>query len=231
MTFYQLLDPVRSGDVIRAEGRKHYRYSFGPCRWVRTTVMMAYMNPGSPLYGMYQKVSETDAQGLLIQKSAVLAGLLSKAESLAEKYDKGRCSVTGLSSLEHSRAVAEQLDDLEQKITAWIYDLPRVAEIPFELLVEEGFTPEILQAVRVLTQPEEVDYVGYIQTIRTNSVARAVKIADLLQNMDLNYLPCVTEADQKRAEQYRAALAYLELEKDLSVLESARLEAPFVEGI
>ena len=49
MTFYQLTDPIRRGDVIRADGRKHYAYSFGACRWVRTAALMAYLDEESPL--------------------------------------------------------------------------------------------------------------------------------------------------------------------------------------
>lgn len=228
MTFYELTDPVRSGDIIRAEGRKHYAYSFGPCRWVRTTVMMAYMNPDSPLYGKYREVSEGEARDLVLQKSARLAKLLPKAEELARKYHARQYDKAGAPYIEHPRAVAAQLEDLEQKITAWLHDLCEDTEVTPELLLQEGFTPRIVQAVQVLTRPKGMDYYDYIRTIRPNAIARAVKIADLTHNMDLSRLDQVTQADEARVEKYRRALAYLNMEEDLPASAPDREDAPFV---
>ena len=215
MIFYKLTDPIRNGDIIRAEGRKHYSYSFGICRWVRTTVMMAYMNPDSSLYGKYEEVSEQEAQELVIRKSAVLARLLPKAEALAEKYHAGQFDKAGAPYVEHPRAVAAMLDDLEQKITAWLHDLCEDTAVTPELLLKEGFTPRIVQAVRILTKPREMDYYDYIRRVRTDPIARAVKLADLTHNMDLSRLPNPTDRDRERLEKYRKAFAYLNLEGEL----------------
>lgn len=227
MTFFELTDPVRSGDIIRAEGRKHYAYSFGPCRWVRTTVMMSYMNPDSPLYGKYREVSEAEARDLVLRKSAKLAKLLPKAEELARKYHAGQYDRAGAPYFEHPKAVAAQLEDLEQKITAWLHDLCEDTEVTPELLLEEGFTPRIVQAVQVLTRPEGMDYYDYIRTIRPNAIARAVKIADLTHNMDLSRLGQVTQADEARVEKYRKALAYLNMEGELPAAAPVQETAPF----
>ena len=232
MKFYELTDAVRSGDIIRAEGRKHYAYSFGPCRWVRTTVMMAYMNPDSPLYGKYKEVSEERARELVLEKSAKLARLLPRAEELARKYHAGQRDKAGEPYFEHPRAVAGQLDDLEQKIAAWLHDLCEDTPVTPEQLLEEGFTPRIVQAVRVLTRPKGMDYWDYIRRIRANPIARAVKIADLTHNMDLSRLPRVTDQDRARAEKYRTALAYLNMEGDLPErAPGLEGEAPFTESM
>lgn len=220
MIFYKLTDSVRNGDIIRAEGRKHYAYSFGPCQWVRTTVMMAYMNPDSPLYGKYEEVSEKEAQDLVVQKSLQLVKLLPKAEELARKYHAGQYDKAGKPYYEHPKAVASMLDDLEQKITAWLHDLCEDTPVTPKLLLTEGFTPRIVQAVQVLTKPEGMDYYDYIRRVRTNSIARAVKMADLTHNMDLSRLPQATEKDQARVEKYRVSFAFLNMEGDLPAAES-----------
>lgn len=215
MTFYKLTDPLRSGDVIRAEGRKQYAYSFGPCRWVRTTVMMDYMNPDSPLYGKYEEIPAEEAQELLLAKSARLARLLPKARELAGKYHAGQTDKAGRPYIEHPQAVAEQLEDLEQKITAWLHDLCEDTPVTPKQLLEEGFTPRIVRAVELLTRPAGMDYYEYIRRLRVNPIARAVKIADLHHNMDLHRLPCVTEKDRARRKKYETALAFLEMRGDL----------------
>ena len=43
MQYYELLDPLRHGDVILTDGRKHFRFSFGPYRWERTTIFLPYI--------------------------------------------------------------------------------------------------------------------------------------------------------------------------------------------
>ena len=106
MTFYLLTDSIRGGDIIRAEGRKHYAYSFGVCRWVRTTVMLSYMNPESPLYGQYREVPEQEAQERVIQKSVLLAGLLRKAEELATRFHAGQTD-KGVLAAGEARSVDE----------------------------------------------------------------------------------------------------------------------------
>ncbi len=215
MTFYLLTDPIRGGDIIRAEGRKHYAYSFGVCRWVRTTVMLSYMNPESPLYGQYREVPEQEAQERVIQKSVLLAGLLRKAEELATRFHAGQTDKGGRPYVEHPRAVAARLDDLEQKITAWLHDLCEDTPVTPQMLRDEGFTPRIVQAVEILTHPAGMDYFDYIRRVRPNALARAVKMADLEENMDLSRIPHPTDRDRARAEKYRAALAYLNMEAEL----------------
>lgn len=215
MMFYLLTDPIRNGDIIRAEGRKHYAYSFGVCRWVRTTVMLSYMNPNSPLYGQYCEVSEKEAQERVIKKSSLLVKLLSKAEALAYQYHAGQVDKGGNPYIDHVKAVAEQLDDLEQKITAWLHDLCEDTEVTPEFLQKEGFTPRIVQAVQVLTKSPGMEYFAYIRQVRKNAIARAVKIADLENNMDLRRIPHPGEKDKQRIQKYQIALSYLKMEGEL----------------
>lgn len=222
MIFYKLTDRIRNGDVIRAEGRKHYTYSFGPCQWVRTTVMMAYMNPDSALYGKYEEVTEEEARQLVLAKGSLLARLLPRAEALAEQYHAGQTDKAGKPYIEHPRAVAAQLDDLEQKITGWLHDLCEDTPVTPRQLLDEGFTPRIVQAVRVLTKPGDMDYYDYIRRVRMDPIARAVKLADLNHNMDLSRLPVVTDKDRARAAKYEKCSAFLNMEGELPDKEPAQ---------
>ena len=53
-----------------------------------------------------------------------------------------------------------------------------------EYLRQEGFSDEIVEAVVLLTRTPEVEEEEYFRKIRENPLARAVKMADLLHNMD-----------------------------------------------
>ena len=77
-------------------------------------------------------------------------------------------------------------------------------------MIYEEFGEEIGDAVKAITKPKNLDYTKYIEGIKANELARAVKIADLKHNMDLTRLKEVREKDVKRVEKYRKALGVLE---------------------
>ena len=80
-------------------------------------------------------------------------------------------------------------------------------------MIYEEFGKEIGDAVKAITKPKRLDYTKYIEGIKANELARAVKIADLKHNMDLTRLKEVREKDVKRVEKYRKALGVLEGEE------------------
>ena len=67
----------------------------------------------------------------------------------------------------------------------------------------------MVQAIKLLTKKNNEDYFEYIARIKTNNLARNVKIADLKHNSDLTRLKVITDKDLKRVEKYKKAIAYL----------------------
>ena len=65
------------------------------------------------------------------------------------------------------------------------------------------------QALLLMTHDKSVDYSEYIKRIKGNCLARAVKISDLRQNMNLSRLKNVTEVDRTRNKKYLKALKLL----------------------
>lgn len=69
------------------------------------------------------------------------------------------------------------------------------------------FGDEIAEACRALTHADGEPYLDYVQRAIQNPIARDVKKADLLNNMDLKRLPIITAQDTKRIrEKYIPAL-------------------------
>ena len=64
---------------------------------------------------------------------------------------------------------------------------------------------EIIDALRLLTRKKEDDYMEYISRLKSNRTARAVKLADLTDNMDISRIKNPTEVDYQRLEKYRKA--------------------------
>ena len=72
-----------------------------------------------------------------------------------------------------------------------------------ERLRAEGFSSEVMDAVACLTKCEGEDYADFIARAGANPIARAVKIADLEDNMDLKRIPEPQERDFVRLAKYR----------------------------
>ncbi len=88
-------------------------------------------------------------------------------------------------------------------IAAVLHDV--VEDTPWTLakLRAEGFPEKVLEAVACLTKREGEDYAAFIARAGANPIARAVKLADLEDNMDLRRIPDPLQKDLDRLAKYR----------------------------
>lgn len=75
--------------------------------------------------------------------------------------------------------------------------------------LNNAFDKEIIEAISVITKDKKIDYIKYIESVKSNQLAKEVKIADLKNNSDLSRLLTVTEKDLQRIEKYKKALNIL----------------------
>ncbi len=81
---------------------------------------------------------------------------------------------------------------------------------PFDRLVSEGFPDKLLEHFRPqshLTKDEVYD--AYIRLAATHPIARAVKLADLEDNMDTTRIGELTDKDRARLAKYQKAHTWL----------------------
>lgn len=76
-------------------------------------------------------------------------------------------------------------------------------------LEESGFSHEIIKAVDLLTRKAEQSYKQYLKLVKTNELARIVKLADLKHDSDLSRLSHVTKKDIGRLKKYQDAITFL----------------------
>ncbi len=126
-------------------------------------------------------------------------------EAHREQTDK-----SGLPYVFHPFHLAEQMQTEETVIVALLHDVVEDTPLTLAELAEMGFSSPVLQAIALMTHEENVPYMDYIERIKENPIARAVKLADLRHNSDLSRLDTVSEADLCRAAKYREAIARLE---------------------
>ena len=184
MEYYVLTDRLHSGQIIQADGRKHYRFVFGSYQWERTTLFQAYLTEGTPLFGQYRQISQEQAMEQLTQYGRGLGQQLRKAQAFAEKALAGKAGKDGSPYVEYVSAVADSLPDWDEKIAATLSYVCQEDPQQLPRLEAAGFAPHICNAVSLLAGHTGTTYEGYLKTIRQNRIARNVKLMDLSARMN-----------------------------------------------
>ena len=125
-------------------------------------------------------------------------------EAHKEQVDKN-----GIPYIYHPIHLAEQMKDENTTCVALLHDVVEDTEITFEDLEKEGFTKEIIDALKLMTHDDEVPYLEYVKEIKNNPIATVVKLADLNHNSDLTRLDVVDEKALERVEKYKKAIEIL----------------------
>jgi len=132
------------------------------------------------------------------------------ALEIARKAHKGQVDKAGVDYIQHPIAVAHMLLTDEEKAVAYLHDTLEDTEYTAQDLLDAGINDDVVTAVVIITKKQGQEYFEYLSAVKSNVLARAVKIADLTHNMDLSRLQIVTEEDILRIEKYRKALAFLQ---------------------
>ena len=134
---------------------------------------------------------------------------IEKALAMAAVAHQGQVDKAGRPYILHPMTVAVNMKSTDGVITALLHDVVEDSEITFADL-EGKFTPNIIEALKLLTHEKGTDYFEYIHKIKGNELARAVKLQDLKHNSDLSRLNRdITPQDIERCRKYEKALAIL----------------------
>ena len=134
---------------------------------------------------------------------------VSKAAQIAEHAHDGQVDKAGDDYYWHPFAVSAMVDSNAEKAVAWLHDVVEDSEWTLDDLKAEGIPEYVVEAVGLLTHDKDMPYGDYIARVKENPLARTVKIADLMHNLDLKRLPEVTEKDIARCRKYLDALQML----------------------
>ena len=134
--------------------------------------------------------------------------MLASAIKLCYEAHKNQVDKGGSPYYMHPIYVALNMESEEQKIVALLHDVIEDTEITIDDLRKKGFSEKIIKAVDAITKKGE-SYEEYLKKVKDNELAKAVKIEDIKNNMDVSRLKEITEKDIARIEKYKKALAYL----------------------
>jgi (p)ppGpp synthase/HD superfamily hydrolase len=136
---------------------------------------------------------------------------LERAIALATAAHAGKGDKAGAPYILHPLRLMLRMTTNEERIAAVLHD--EVEDTPFSLdeLLRLGFGAAVVEAVEARTKrPDEhgtdEGYLRFVQRAGRHPVGRAVKVADIQDNMDLSRIPEPKAQDHARIARYRRAL-------------------------
>lgn len=136
--------------------------------------------------------------------------MLNKAIDIARKAHEGQVDKAGQPYMGHPLRVMSMGATDEEKIVGVLHDVIEDSDWTFERLTAEGFSAEVVDALRCVSKLSESEpYDKFIQRVRTNPLAVKVKMNDLTDNMDIRRLAYISEKDVKRLRKYLKAYKLL----------------------
>ena len=142
---------------------------------------------------------------------------LQRALEFAKEKHKGQKRIGGDDYITHPIAVCEivksQGFDERYQIAALFHDLLEDTDATEEEILQYG-SPEILEAVKLLTKEKGYDMAEYISSIKQNPIAFAVKAADRLHNLQC---AIVTDEEFKRKYILETVDWYMDFSPDIRI--------------
>ena len=122
-----------------------------------------------------------------------------------DQVDKG-----GLPYVYHPFHLAEQMDTEEAVTVALLHDVVEDTDYTIEDLIAMGFPKSVTDALILMTHDDTIPYMDYVAKIKSNPIAKAVKLADLRHNSDTSRLDIIDEKVLRRVQKYHDAIMLLE---------------------
>lgn len=135
---------------------------------------------------------------------------LERAIEIATEAHRGQFDKAGNDYIGHPLRVMSAGKTTEEKIVGVLHDVVEDTDWTFERLAAEGFSAEVIGALRCVTKLSENEpYDKFITRVKENPLAVAVKLNDLSDNMDIRRLPYISDKDVKRLKKYLKAYKQL----------------------
>jgi (p)ppGpp synthase/HD superfamily hydrolase len=139
---------------------------------------------------------------------------LERALQIAVQAHAGQKDKNGAAYIFHPLRVMMRCTSERAKMAALLHDVVEDTDWTFEKLAQEGFSPEVIATVKLLTHEEGVSYDDYVTRTMTDPVAMEVKIADLEDNSDIRRMKEVDEKAAERLKKYHKAWKRLVAKRD-----------------
>ena len=131
------------------------------------------------------------------------------AVSIAAQAHRGQVDKAGAPYLLHPLRMMLRMTSEAAMMAAVLHDVVEDTDWTLDRLRDEGLPEEVIEAVDCLTRRDGESYQEFVGRVRTNSIARQVKVADLEDNMNLLRISRLGAKDLERLEKYHRAWSML----------------------
>lgn len=139
----------------------------------------------------------------------IYTDLTKNALKISFNAHKDQLDKSGMPYVYHPFHLAEQMDDEYSTCVALLHDVVEDTDTTLDDL-SRIFPKEVTDAIALMTHDDNVPYLDYVRTIKSNPIASKVKLADLKHNSDLTRLDTVDDKALERVEKYKKAIRILE---------------------
>lgn len=142
-----------------------------------------------------------------------MKSFLEIAYDLCIELHSGQKDKNGNDYSKHPIEVSEKLKNEDEKIVALLHDVFEDTNFEISSLKNNFcFKEKIIDALIAITRRKDEKYFDYIKRCKDNQLAKKVKIADLIHNLDLSRLKQINDKDINRNKRYLKALEILILD-------------------
>jgi (p)ppGpp synthase/HD superfamily hydrolase len=130
---------------------------------------------------------------------------IADAVALAAEKHRNATDKGGAPYILHPLRVMLAMTTDEERRVAVLHDVIEDADVTEDELRQRGYPEREVTALIALTKKPGEDYATFIERVREDDLAKTVKRADLLDNMDVRRLATFGDADAERMARYLAA--------------------------
>ena len=124
-----------------------------------------------------------------------------KAMKIAYNAHQGQVDQAGMPYIFHPFYLALQMDDEISCTVALLHDVVEDTDITLDELKQE-FPESVISALTLLTHTKDVEYFEYVKKIKSNPIAKKVKLADIEHNSNNDRL-IGTEFSEEKLEYWK----------------------------
>ena len=145
-----------------------------------------------------------------VSDGQTLKSQISKALKVAVNAHEGQKDESGEDYILHPLTVMTYCKTTPQKVTAILHDIVEDTDVTLEDLKNEGFPPEIIDAVDAMTHRPDEPNNDYWQRVSENEIAAVVKLADIKHNTLPERLNDLSpEREEWLTKKYKKAVEYI----------------------
>ena len=134
---------------------------------------------------------------------------LERAIEIAVKAHAGQIDKAGEPYILHPLRLMFAVNGTYPRMAAVLHDVVEDTSVTIDNLKAEGFPAEVIEAVQALTKQKGESRIEAAKRASENSISKAVKLADVTDNMDITRIQQPTEKDYLRLKEYEQVRALL----------------------